>query len=126
MVTVTGTLPVGIEFEGQTHRDYTLRARLVRDSIEAGEEMSGNTSDSRLGLAILVRQIVSLGSIPREEITTEMFLDAYDEDLGELYRADMEVAAKLKGFCSQDQGPATADNGLAQNGVQLPGSTFSA
>jgi phage FluMu protein gp41 len=118
MLTVKGTLPIGIEFEGVTHREYELRARRIRDSIEASEDNEA-AGDSRLGLAILTRQIVQLGSIPRENIALETIMDLYDDDLAELYRAAEEVAAKLTTFHNRPTMPSSADTGTAQDGVQL-------
>lgn len=112
MTTVKGTLPIGIEYGGKVHREFKLRPRLVRDSVEAAEEV-GDGSESRTGLAILARQFVQLGNIPPTGITTEVLLDMYEEDLGELYRAAEEVAAKLKTFRGSRQEPAAAGTGTS-------------
>jgi len=121
MITHKGTLPIGIEYEGSKHREYEFRARKVRDSIEAEEENSG-VSDSRMGLAIIAKQIVALGTIPREAITSDLLLDMYDEDLKEFQRADREVSARLTTFFEQ-RGRAKRENAgarAAETGDKLP------
>lgn len=98
MVTEKGTLPVGIEYGGAVHADFEVRPRLVRDSVEAMEDPRALKNESYAGLCILSRQIVRLGSIPREEITPALLLDMYEEDLGALYRAVEEVDRRLRTF----------------------------
>ena len=105
MVTERGTLPVGVEHGGQVHRDYEVRPRLVRDSVEAMEDPRALKNESYAGVCLLARQIVRLGAIPKEEITPALLMEMYEEDLGELYRAAEEVARRLKSFRGEGERP---------------------
>lgn len=105
MVTEQGTLPVGVERDGVIHKDFEVRPRLVRDSVDTMDDPRALTNESYAGLCILSRQIVRLGAIPKEEITPALLLDMYEEDLGELYRAAEEVARRLKTFRGEADRP---------------------
>jgi hypothetical protein len=70
-----GPLPVGVEFNGKVHRDFVLRSRLVKDSVEIMESdvaARADKNDSFYGVCLMARQIEKLGEIPVEEITPEL------------------------------------------------------
>lgn len=106
MVTERGVLPVGIEFNGGLHRDFELRPRLVRDSVEAMEDPRALKNESYAGLCILSKQLVKLGDVPSEAITADLLMGMFEEDLGTLYGAAEEVARRIKSFRGQDFSPA--------------------
>lgn len=91
----TGTLPVGLDFAGKTHKDFKLRPAKVRDTIEATGEV-GADNNLKFMLAILSRQLVSLGDIPKANITSELLAELYDVDLAELHEAQETLEKKLR------------------------------
>lgn len=96
MITVKDTFPVGVEHDGKVHRDFELRPAKLRDNIEAIEELGDQSANAlRLGTAILARQIVSIGDIPRELITTDFVYDLLDVDYDALEDARGRLQKKL-------------------------------
>lgn len=91
----TGTLPVGLEYAGKTHKEFKLRPAKVRDTIDATAE-AGTDNNLKFMLAILARQLVSLGDIPKANITSELLTDLYDVDLAELHEAQETLEKKLR------------------------------
>lgn len=91
-----GRLPIGVEVDHVLHREFTLRAAIMRDSVEAIEELGADAHPLRLGAALLARQLVKLGSLSKNEITTDQVLDLHDDDWAALEAARDELAKKLK------------------------------
>lgn len=94
MMTVTGTFVTGIEVDGKHHKEFTLRAGKVRDSVEALEELGPDVSGSRLRYAILARRLMVDGI---DLVTTDMVLDLSDEDGLELEHKSEELEKKTSG-----------------------------
>lgn len=92
-VTVKGSLKVGVEFKGEIHKEFELRPAQVRDSIAATEMAKGN--QVRMLLGLLVGQLESLGTIPKEAITMDLLSSMYDVDLEVLQTAREDVEKKL-------------------------------
>lgn len=92
---ITGTLPVGLDYAGKSHQGFKLRPAKVRDTIEATAEV-GTDSNLKFMLAILSRQLVALGDIPKEHITSELLAELYDVDLAELHEAQETLEKKLR------------------------------
>jgi hypothetical protein len=90
-----GTLPVGLEYAGKIHKDFKLRPAKVRDTIESTAEV-GADNNLKFMLAILARQLVSLGDIPKTHITSELLADLYDVDLAEIHESQEELEKKLR------------------------------
>ena len=60
---ITGTLPVGILFAGKLHTEFELRRARVADTVEAYDEVGGDSA-IRLDCTQIARQIMKLGDIP--------------------------------------------------------------
>jgi hypothetical protein len=103
-----GTLPVGIEVDGVVHRDFELRPQLVRDSIEVSKKLTAEYSDSYFGIALYAEQLVKLGTLPKEAITAELLLDAYDMDMQVIMKGADSLRERLKTF--RDEGIQSAEN----------------
>jgi len=101
MITEKGKLPVGIEFNGTVHRDYELRPQQVKDSVAAYEDPRAVKNDVFFGVSVLALQIVNLGTIPKEEITSGLLMEMYEGDLKELHGARERVEEKLRSFRSE-------------------------
>lgn len=90
--TQSGTLSVGVLFEGKLHQDFTVRLSTVGDEIAVIED---GVSETGQNLAVLVRSIVALGDIPPEAITYELLSDELDiDDYRELKAAQAEAKKK--------------------------------
>ncbi len=94
MITISGQLIVGITIDDKTIRDFTVRPAIVRDSVEALEEMGADCSVARLRVAIESRQVTFAG-IPREAHNADLIMDLSDKDYGALTAAIDAVEKKL-------------------------------
>jgi hypothetical protein len=101
MVTESGTLPIGVEFEGSIHREFVLRPLLARDSVEVMESEYGGRAaknDQFLGLCLLAYRLEKLGDIPREKITPDLVMEFFDDDLTAVMAAEGRLRLKLRTF----------------------------
>lgn len=89
----TGELPIGVEVDGVLHRDFTLRPRLVRDSVEVMEDALARDNDAYRGVALIAKQIERLGDLPRDRVTPDLLMSMFDIDMAKI----MERAALLEG-----------------------------
>lgn len=103
MITEEGTLPVGVEFKEKVHRDFEIRPQKVSDTVEAMEDPRALKNDGYFGVAVLVKQIVKLGDIPKEEITPSLVMGMWDVDLKALHEAQGRASQKLASFRDKDQ-----------------------
>lgn len=97
-VTVEGTLPVGILVEGKLHRGYELRNATVGDNIEVTDELEAageSLTPLRVGTAMMARQLVSLGTLRREQITTALVRSLPTADWNHLDRESEALEKKL-------------------------------
>jgi hypothetical protein len=94
-LTIEGALPVGLDFAGKTHKTFKLRPAKVRDTIEVTTEV-GVDDNLKFMLGILSRLLISLGDIPKENITSELLAELYDVDLAELQLAQEKLEKKLR------------------------------
>lgn len=83
--TISDTLEIGIEFNGQLHRDFTLRLPTVGDEIDVSEDDS--IPDSGFRVAVIARSLTALGTIPAEQITYKLLHD-------ELSSSDFAILVK--------------------------------
>lgn len=83
--TITGQLDIGVELDGQLHRDFTLRLPTVGDEIDTSEDIS--IPDSGFRVALLARCLTALGTIPTESITYKLLHD-------ELSSSDFAILVK--------------------------------
>lgn len=94
-LTISDTLPIGVLYAGTRHKAYTLRLQMVGDLIDAQMEMP-EASVRLITLDLFRRQLLSLGDIPAEAITTDLLRKGLSEvDLAELERADAELGKRL-------------------------------
>ncbi|RRW90592.1 hypothetical protein EGJ54_21820 [Pandoraea apista] len=101
-MTQSDSLEYGIEYpadSGQLHYDFTIRLATVEDNINAYEHPSiigGGVSNMRLNAAVAASCLVSLGTIPKEEITPELVGTAVDSDFDRLWAAQDVLKKKRK------------------------------
>lgn len=123
MMKETGRLVVGVTVDGVVHRDFALRAALVRDSVEIMEE--GNeramNSDHYMGVCMFARRLASLGSLPREAITPDLLMGMHEVDMAEIYKADRRLAVREATFRSENETDTAADPGGDEAGDIPPG-----
>ena len=68
----TGILVIGVEVDGVVHQNFTMRPRLVRDAVTALEDPKAQGNDAYRGVALLAQQLESLGTLAKEQITTDL------------------------------------------------------
>lgn len=107
------TLPTGIEVDGVIHTDVVLRPLLVRDSFEVMDDIKANENQSYMGLAMMARQITTLGTLTKEQITVELLMDAYEVDMAAITEGAEKLRDRLKNFRKDDTKPKKADTGTA-------------
>ncbi len=118
MMTEKGSLPVGVEHGGKVHRDFELRPEKLRDSMEAMAENPEKAKDrAYLTVAVLAKQTVRLGDIPREKITPEMILDMYADDAVAITDAGRRLREKMRSFRSGGAAAPHAGASTAAHGV---------
>ncbi|AJX23488.1 hypothetical protein AQ910_29085 [Burkholderia pseudomallei] len=102
IMTEKGSLDYGIEYpagSGQYHYDFELRLATVDDNISAYEHPSilgGGVSNMRVNAAIISSCLLSLGTVPKEEITPELIGTAIDVDYDQLYAVQELLKKKRK------------------------------
>ena len=106
MFTEKGTLPIGIEYDGKIHRDFELRPQTVADSVDAVEEDRARDNESYLGVVVLAKQMIKLGDIPREDITTNLLLGMYDVDIAAVNEALGRLRKRLLSFRDEPKNSA--------------------
>jgi phage FluMu protein gp41 len=110
----TGFLPIGVEVAGVVHREFTLRPRLVRDSVDSFEECV-QANDAYRGVALTARQIDRLGTLPIEAINTNLLLNMYDADLAEIMAAAGRLESRLLTFRDAPAGQPQAASGVGED-----------
>lgn len=96
MITEKGKLRYGIKFGDLIHTEFELRPVLVKDSIRA-EQVTKNKGDVAMNVAVMAEQLLSLGAIPKEQITADLLGEMYDADIAILQAAREAVEKKLEG-----------------------------
>ncbi len=113
MITQKVTLPVGVELDGELHREVVLRPQKVRDSIEAMEDERAGKNESYLGLLMQAKQIVSFGSLAAERINVDLLMDLYETDMQALMEGANKLRERLKTFRDSGEQPEKAAAGAA-------------
>ncbi|HHE0097301.1 TPA: hypothetical protein ACOZYV_000815 [Serratia marcescens] len=109
--THSATLPIGVFYQGQLHRDFTIRMSTVGDEIAVVED---GIPDSGTLVGVLARCLTTLGSIPAEEITYQLLCDALvSEDYQALRAAQQEAKKKLSELKSASVITDTLSSGSA-------------
>lgn len=93
-VTQEGVLPIGIVVDGERHTVFELRSVTVGDNVDVIEEL-GDVSALRLSAALYARQLMRLGSMPKERITAVLVLALHPEDFNALEEAHAQLKKKL-------------------------------
>lgn len=97
-LTVKDSLIYGVERDGVQQRDFELRPATIADAIAAIERAGPGVSHLRLRIFKAAEQMVSLGSLPKEEITGELLLSLPEDDVEPIYAAQDELEKKRKGL----------------------------
>jgi phage FluMu protein gp41 len=105
-----GTLIIGVEHEGKLHKDFILRAQIVRDSVEAMEDERAQKNDSYFGVYCLAKQIEKLGDIPKEDITPDLVMALTETDFKALMAAKGRLEERLNSFREEGKGVEKTDN----------------
>ncbi|HGM6997543.1 TPA: hypothetical protein ACKP7N_002883 [Serratia marcescens] len=109
--THSATLPIGVFYQGQLHRDFTVRVSTVGDEIAVVED---GIPDSGTAVGVLARCITALGSIPAEDVTYQLLCDTLvAEDYKALRDAQQEAKKKLSGLKSDSVITDTPSSDLA-------------
>lgn len=109
MKTVTGSLPVGLEYNGQLHKEFELRPALVRDTVEVMEESPrAATNRHYAGLCVYAKRLLKLGDIPKEKVTGDLLMEMTEEDFSALsaagnFRQSAEQQSQAKGGVADNQ-----------------------
>jgi len=116
MIKETGTLPIGVEFNGKVHRDFVLRPQVVRDTIdlmdsEYADRANGN--DHFFGICLLSGQLEKLGDIPKKEITPDLLLNMYDDDFRVVINSKEALESRLRTFRKENERKETATSAAA-------------
>ncbi len=94
-LTITRDLAIGIYFAGIRHKRFTLRAPVAGDLIGAHETYPGAPWHLTT-IEVYRRQLLSVGDIPTENLTTELLRESLlESDLAIIADADAELEKKL-------------------------------
>lgn len=113
MMTETGTLPIGIEFEGKVHKDFTLRPQILRDSIDVMEDERAIKNESYFGICMLSKQIERLGEIPKEKITPDLIMSLTEVDGRVFMEAKEALEKRLLDFRKENKADTKTPSGDA-------------
>lgn len=117
MITEKRTLPIGVEYNGQIHRELEVRPRLVKDMVAAGGSSLFERDKNSWEICCLASQIVRLGDIPAEEITGELLLEMYADDFDVLSEAAEKARQRAASFRSVQENDQKIDGGADQVGI---------
>lgn len=98
-VIVKDSLPIGVEVDGVTYRDFEMRAAVLRDSVDAVDECGGDASQTLLRYAVMARRVKFEG-LDQEKVTTDLLMNMLDRDGVALEQAADEVEKKLDALSS--------------------------
>jgi len=98
MIKEKRTLPIGIEYNGQVHRELEIEARRVGHMIDALEDARAQENARYSEICMLACQITSLGDIPKEDITGELLLSMYQQDFQVLSEAADTAQKRVERF----------------------------
>lgn len=126
--TTKDILPIGIEVDGVLHREFTLRGATVLDNIEVTDELieAGETPDQlRISTAMMARQLVALGTLTKDQITTALVRSLHITDWNKLDKESAALEKKLLGVVETPQaaGGSTSSPGALDTASTPPSST---
>lgn len=106
-LTIKGQLEIGVWYAGMRHKEFTLRVAVAGDMVVAQQQHPEGPLQL-ITVEVYRRQLLSLGEIPAEALTTELLLEELTEtDLALISDADITLEKKLKP--QKAAPPATGD-----------------
>ncbi|WP_426111325.1 hypothetical protein [Pseudomonas sp. DSP3-2-2] len=121
-LTITRELPIGVYYAGTRHRTFTLRVGVAGDLIAAQEEHPDGPFQL-VTLETFRRQLLSLGAIPAEALTTDLLREGLTEsDLSVIALADEELEKKLAPPSAASSTSAASSMPLSGSATALPNS----
>lgn len=94
-LTITRELTVGVYYAGMRHKSFTLRVAMSGDLIAAQQEHPAGPLQL-VTLEVYRQQLLSVGEIPAEALTTELLRQELTEgDLALIAEADAALEKKL-------------------------------
>lgn len=94
-LTITQDLRIGVFYAGTFHKTFTLRVGMAGDLIKA-QEQHPNGPFQLVTLEVYRNQLLSVGDIPADCLTTELLRESLTEsDLALIAAADEELEKKL-------------------------------
>ena len=103
-LTEKGVLPIGVEYQGAMHREFELRPLKMKDSFNIKNRPYAEKAQENseyMGLCMFAARLEKLGDIPKEAITPELLLEAYDDDMAVIMAADERIKKNLKSLKTQ-------------------------
>lgn len=95
-LTIKGELAIGVYYAGKRHKDFTLRVAMAGDLVRAQQDFPHGPLQL-VTVDVFRRQLLTLGDIPLDALTTELLLEELaEDDLGQLGLADEALEKKLK------------------------------
>lgn len=95
IMTIDGTLQIGLERDGQRHKDFTLRVATLEDVETAIEEAGPDACSARMARHKWSQCLTRLGSIPPEDISADLLAELPAQEFGVFKAAEDELAKKL-------------------------------
>lgn len=73
MMTETGKLPVGVEFEGEVRRDFSIRELTAGDELDAADVClsTGKVTHGAVEAA-RIASVLTIDGVPKEKITSDL------------------------------------------------------
>ncbi|UCZ84460.1 hypothetical protein LGQ10_29815 [Pseudomonas sp. L5B5] len=95
-LTIKGQLEIGVWYAGTRHKEFALRVAVAGDMI-AAQQQHPEGPLQLITVEVYRRQLLSLGQIPADALTTELLLEELAEsDLALISEADVGLEKKLK------------------------------
>jgi len=108
MIKEKRTLPIGIEYNGQVHRELEIEPRRVAHMVDALEEERARENVRYREICMYACQVTKLGDIPKEDITGELLLSMFPKDFEVLTEAAETAQERAETF-QNETGEAKGD-----------------
>jgi hypothetical protein len=121
MLKTTGTLPIGIEWNGQLCREFEYREQLVRDAIEILESADverATKSDSYYGVCLMAKRL-SVEGIDKEAVTPDLIMNMTQVDFNHLAEIEQKQVAKRESFRDAAAAATNPSDSVAEIGGEL-------
>lgn len=112
--TISGTLDIGLEYDGVLHRDFVLRLATVGDEIDMADS---GVPDAGFSVGMMAVCLESLGTIPPESITYDLLRGMASEDYTQLTQARDALKKKLKPASGNTATSGTPASGSGDTGT---------